>query len=65
MIELIPEKFEAGTKCICPISDDEPCRDYIEITDLDTNQTLFSSCTESTRPVVVVSVREKVEVCMV
>lgn len=41
---------------------DEPCRDYIEITDLDTNQTLFSSCTESTRPVVVVSVREKVEV---
>ncbi|XP_021701693.1 uncharacterized protein LOC5575982 isoform X2 [Aedes aegypti] len=41
---------------------DEPCRDYIEIRDLDTNQTLFSSCSESTRPVVVVSIREKVEV---
>ncbi|XP_062546867.1 uncharacterized protein LOC134212753 isoform X2 [Armigeres subalbatus] len=41
---------------------DEPCRDYVEIRDLDANQTLYSSCSESTRPVVVVSVREKVEV---
>lgn len=41
---------------------DEPCRDYVEIRDLETNQTLFSSCSESTRPLVVISVREKVEV---
>ncbi|XP_055599216.1 uncharacterized protein LOC129748583 isoform X2 [Uranotaenia lowii] len=41
---------------------DEPCRDYVEIRDLNTNQTLFSSCAESTRPIVVVSAQERVEV---
>ncbi|XP_055547690.1 uncharacterized protein LOC129731601 [Wyeomyia smithii] len=41
---------------------DEPCRDYIEIRDLNTNQTLFSSCSESTRPIEVISLQERLEV---
>ncbi|XP_058840767.1 uncharacterized protein LOC131696234 [Topomyia yanbarensis] len=41
---------------------DEPCRDYVEIRDLATNQTLFSSCSESTRPIEVISLQERVEV---
>ncbi|XP_058447823.1 uncharacterized protein LOC131428140 isoform X2 [Malaya genurostris] len=41
---------------------DEPCRDYVEIRDLATNQTLFSSCTESTRPIEVISLQERIEV---
>lgn len=45
-----------------PIAVDEPCRDYLEIKDLNTNQTLFSGCTESTRPIEVVSLQDRVEV---
>lgn len=44
------------------IAVDEPCRDYLEIRDLNTNQTLFSGCTESTRPIEVVSLQDRVEV---
>ncbi|XP_055643472.1 uncharacterized protein LOC129779793 isoform X2 [Toxorhynchites rutilus septentrionalis] len=41
---------------------DEPCKDYVEIRDLNTNRTLFSSCSESTRPIEVISVEEQVQV---
>ncbi|XP_053691922.1 uncharacterized protein LOC128740407 [Sabethes cyaneus] len=41
---------------------DEPCRDYVEIRDLNMNRTLFSSCAESTRPIEVISLQERLEV---
>ncbi|XP_053673757.1 uncharacterized protein LOC128724016 [Anopheles nili] len=42
-------------------SDDE-CRDYLQVVDLNTNQTLFHSCTESSRPIEIVSIQERLEV---
>uniref|UniRef100_A0A182MCL6 CUB domain-containing protein n=1 Tax=Anopheles culicifacies TaxID=139723 RepID=A0A182MCL6_9DIPT len=41
---------------------DEECRDYLQVVDLNTNQTLFHSCTESSRPIEIVSIQERLEV---
>ncbi|XP_035777090.1 uncharacterized protein LOC118458556 isoform X2 [Anopheles albimanus] len=41
---------------------DDECRDYLHIVDLNTNHTLFHSCTESTRPIEIVSIQERLEV---
>uniref|UniRef100_A0A182PPN5 CUB domain-containing protein n=1 Tax=Anopheles epiroticus TaxID=199890 RepID=A0A182PPN5_9DIPT len=41
---------------------DEECRDYLQVVDLNTNQTLFRSCTESSRPIEIVSIQERLEV---
>ncbi|XP_052869489.1 uncharacterized protein LOC128275129 [Anopheles cruzii] len=43
---------------------DEECRDYLHVVDLNTNQTLFHSCTESTRPIEIVSLQERLEVAV-
>uniref|UniRef100_A0A182S5P6 CUB domain-containing protein n=1 Tax=Anopheles maculatus TaxID=74869 RepID=A0A182S5P6_9DIPT len=41
---------------------DEECRDYLQVVDINTNQTLFHSCTESSRPIEIVSIQERLEV---
>ncbi|ETN63170.1 hypothetical protein AND_005123 [Anopheles darlingi] len=41
---------------------DDECRDYLHVVDLNTNHTLFHSCTESTRPIEIVSIQERLEV---
>ncbi|XP_049279915.1 uncharacterized protein LOC125762144 isoform X1 [Anopheles funestus] len=41
---------------------DDECRDYLQVVDLNTNQTLFHSCTESSRPIEIVSIQERLEV---
>uniref|UniRef100_A0A182NFA1 CUB domain-containing protein n=1 Tax=Anopheles dirus TaxID=7168 RepID=A0A182NFA1_9DIPT len=40
---------------------DEECRDYLQVVDLNTNHTLFHSCTESSRPIEIVSIQERLE----
>uniref|UniRef100_A0A182Q0S8 CUB domain-containing protein n=1 Tax=Anopheles farauti TaxID=69004 RepID=A0A182Q0S8_9DIPT len=41
---------------------DEECRDYLQVVDLNTNHTLFHSCTESSRPIEIVSIQERLEI---
>ncbi|XP_050081761.1 uncharacterized protein LOC126569023 [Anopheles aquasalis] len=41
---------------------DDECRDYLHVVDLNTNHTLFHSCTESTRPIEIVSIQDRLEV---
>lgn len=41
---------------------DEECRDYLQVVDLNTNRTLFRSCTETNRLIEIVSVEERLEV---
>ncbi|XP_058064700.1 uncharacterized protein LOC131214335, partial [Anopheles bellator] len=43
---------------------DNECRDYLHVVDLNTNQTLFHSCTESTRPIEIISIQERLEVAV-
>ncbi|KFB44711.1 hypothetical protein ZHAS_00012604 [Anopheles sinensis] len=43
---------------------DEECRDYLQVVDLNTNRTLFRSCTESNRLIEIVSVEERLEVAL-
>uniref|UniRef100_A0A182JJY0 Uncharacterized protein n=1 Tax=Anopheles atroparvus TaxID=41427 RepID=A0A182JJY0_ANOAO len=44
--------------------DDDECRDYLQVIDLNTNRTLFHSCTESNRLIEIVSIQERLEVAI-
>lgn len=42
--------------------DDDICKDYLEVVDLELNRVLFSSCKESKKPIEVISISNQLEV---
>lgn len=42
--------------------DDDICKDYLEVVDLELNRVLFSSCKESKKPIEVISLSNQLEV---
>lgn len=45
--------------------DDDICKDYLEVVDLELNRVLFSSCKESKKPIEVISLSNQLEVSVI
>lgn len=44
--------------------DDDICKDYLEVVDLELNRVLFSSCKESKKPIEIISSSNQLEVSL-